>query len=925
MAGYPPPSENVPIFNSSLFSDDERELNINQLSNYFLRYPNAQGNENLQSVSVNGVATFNNKIVQDLGSGNQQIGDTLSLNNLTSGIGNQAIGTHSATSITSGDYNTTIGYYAGDSISTGSNNIAIGKSSQHVNNGTNNIAIGYESLFGQTNSSNSIAIGSNAMKATNDNYTNSVAIGSNAMQINSLLYKDNSVAIGNNAGQNNQNSSCVAIGSSAGNGTQGEYCVAIGRAAGLNNQGSGGIAIGYAACQTNQGIDSIGIGDGCECSGTNGICIGAQTGKNGCGNNSIIIGTMNGGLDQSNNNARNIIINASGSAISTPTATDRCYITPIRNAVDTSDKQFIMQSGAGTEVVKISKTSITGPIAVITATSTSANPIISAQTTDAAAAGAYIEIYKNSVSPASADDIGGVMWSSTDSLGVKQLYSRIFTNIDDPITATVNGSIYMQCKFNGTDVNYFQVSGGDDTIRFLRSGSNESGRFLSNGCLDISTTALSSNAGTRLYVNGDIENIGSSNGLWLNATGVPFFRIGPNPSTTNGGLNSSVTISTGINNNDLRGSASTSGYIWRIANAQNPTSASALEVLRLQVGTAVLAGGGSSIITMGNATNNSTVSINGTLSTTGIATIGTTSAPVVAGSVINSNGNIEVMGSNNIYFNGAPSVNSLSSQINNLSSGGGKMQIFNRGGTNGGFLFRSCLSGSTPTSSRWNAISVDSISTVDTGSGGFFGTIFGNSNNNNNVQVIGSLSATGLFSVCNTYDPCCSIPFNNSSGGTQTILTQTFDPNNSTIIAPGISVLVANDFYGCAINLVNGVTYTGIQCYASAAAGNITAGLFTKAGVRLAVSSTIAIVANVPLNISFTAPYTSILNDQYVIGISASSTPTMWFNANNTQTFQTSVASTFNIRAMSLTGTGLPASLTGTPTNTSRCLWLSVY
>ena len=35
MAGYPPPSENIPIFNSSLFSNEEDGLDINTLSNYF--------------------------------------------------------------------------------------------------------------------------------------------------------------------------------------------------------------------------------------------------------------------------------------------------------------------------------------------------------------------------------------------------------------------------------------------------------------------------------------------------------------------------------------------------------------------------------------------------------------------------------------------------------------------------------------------------------------------------------------------------------------------------------------------------------------------------------------------------------------------------------------------------------------------------
>lgn len=623
MSSYNPPIENVSIFDTLLFTDDDTALTKSEADKFYLKYPNAQGTENLQAINVAGVSTFNNKIVQNLGSSNQQFGDSLNLSVLTNGIGNQVIGTHSGTSITSGDYNTCIGYYAGDSISTGNDNIAIGKSSQHINNGSDNIAIGYESLFGQTTSVGAIAIGSDTMKSSNDNYNNSVAIGSNAMETNSGLYKYNSVAIGKNAGQNNQNSSCVAVGEGSGNGNQGEYCVAVGRAAGFNNQGDGAVAIGYASCQTSEGIDSIGIGNGCECIGINGICIGARAGKNGCGDNSIIIGSMSSGLNQSNTNARNIIINATGVAIAPTSSTDRCYITPIRSAIDIVGNNFMMQNSAGTEVIKISKTNIAGPLNITNQASASsysqtignaANPVMSFITTDAGNSGAYIEVYKNSVSPASSDDIGGIAFSSTDSLGVKQLYSRIYSVIEDPITATVNGSIFLQCKYNGTDTNYINIQGADDTIRFGRSGSIETARILSNGCLDIAVSALSGNSATRLYVNGDIENIGANTGLWLNGTNTPYMRMGNNVATTNGGANNAFSISNGILYQECRGAAATSGYIWRIANNQNTTNADALQVLRLQVGTAVLAGGGTSIVTFGNTNNSTAVGILGTLS-----------------------------------------------------------------------------------------------------------------------------------------------------------------------------------------------------------------------------------------------------------------------------------------------------------------------
>mgnify|MGYP003671635220 FL=1 len=66
MSAYPPPSEQLPIYNSEEFIFDNFPLTINDAKAYFLEYPNAQGAEVLQSITVNGTSTFNDvALIQD--------------------------------------------------------------------------------------------------------------------------------------------------------------------------------------------------------------------------------------------------------------------------------------------------------------------------------------------------------------------------------------------------------------------------------------------------------------------------------------------------------------------------------------------------------------------------------------------------------------------------------------------------------------------------------------------------------------------------------------------------------------------------------------------------------------------------------------------------------------------------------------------
>ena len=63
MADYTPPTENLPIFDPTVFLTGDEPLTYNTAVKKFLKYPNAQGTENLQAINVNGVATFKNNVV----------------------------------------------------------------------------------------------------------------------------------------------------------------------------------------------------------------------------------------------------------------------------------------------------------------------------------------------------------------------------------------------------------------------------------------------------------------------------------------------------------------------------------------------------------------------------------------------------------------------------------------------------------------------------------------------------------------------------------------------------------------------------------------------------------------------------------------------------------------------------------------------
>lgn len=201
MAIYNPPDyiQNLNLFNPEDFITIEDGITPAYLDANYLKFPNAQGNEFLQAINVNGTLTANSgvsipnndmfvrNIRIGLGAGNQVRNTMLGVNNgnaittgnnntfigalcgvaNTTGRDNVFVGTFSGIKNTTGFQNTFIGIDAGNFTTTGGRNTHIGRQAGYYNTGSNNICIG-DWADASGNISNSIAIGVDVKATAND-------------------------------------------------------------------------------------------------------------------------------------------------------------------------------------------------------------------------------------------------------------------------------------------------------------------------------------------------------------------------------------------------------------------------------------------------------------------------------------------------------------------------------------------------------------------------------------------------------------------------------------------------------------------------------------------------------------------------------------------------------------------------------------
>lgn len=92
MATYAPPSniEDLTIFNPAYFESADQTLTQSEADKRYLRFPNAQGTENLQAINVSGIANFNTNInVGSSSTANNTPTLTTNKTNMVIGLGGQ--------------------------------------------------------------------------------------------------------------------------------------------------------------------------------------------------------------------------------------------------------------------------------------------------------------------------------------------------------------------------------------------------------------------------------------------------------------------------------------------------------------------------------------------------------------------------------------------------------------------------------------------------------------------------------------------------------------------------------------------------------------------------------------------------------------------------------------------------------------------
>lgn len=324
MAYYQPPTPlNQDKFNPAGYEDPASGLTIAEADARFLRFPTAQGTENLSDVNVSGTLTITNNET-NFGLGYQAL-DTFTgsavdntafgyqaLSILTDGTSNTAVGslamlnfTGSAATcrrntcigheagiyMTSGLDNTFVGFDAGAGVDispwSNSYNTGIGSYSLKsiASGATRNTAVGYQSLLNTTGGDDNVAVGHNAGSSISTGINNTT-IGSGAGGA-SLNTTSSNVFVGYNArvggaGTGNAvgigadclaTSNSVVIGNGASTGSTGSQSITIGRNS--SALGANSVSIGNGA--TCAGGSSVSIGNGVATSASNTITLGTTS------------------------------------------------------------------------------------------------------------------------------------------------------------------------------------------------------------------------------------------------------------------------------------------------------------------------------------------------------------------------------------------------------------------------------------------------------------------------------------------------------------------------------------------------------------------------------------------------------------------------------------------------------------------------
>lgn len=301
MSVYPPPTENLPIFNKLVFQGveyDGRYLKIEADTNLFMNGNNIDGVASLgfedgttQTTAFTGLVPGSIALSNVLADGDDALGqDITNLGTLNFSDGTNQTTAYNNT-ITIQNSNTNSVFYpvfvdgnglqkdlladtttapfsinpnkgdfnVADTIKITESELSLGKSAGAIQ-GSGAVAIGLSA--GSNQSANALAIGNEAGRYTQG--LNSVAIGIGAGFGDAVLggQGNNCIAIGSDAGVAQQQLGAIAIGNNSGGGVQGSNSVAIGRNAGEGTttaMGANSVAIGFRAGLNSQTAGSIAL------------------------------------------------------------------------------------------------------------------------------------------------------------------------------------------------------------------------------------------------------------------------------------------------------------------------------------------------------------------------------------------------------------------------------------------------------------------------------------------------------------------------------------------------------------------------------------------------------------------------------------------------------------------------------------------
>ena len=238
--------------------------------------------------------------------------------------------------------NTAFGYQAGKDI-TGNNNVGIGNCALRCNvgatsTGNSNVAIGLQAMYGLTGNNN-VGVGEGAL-ASNHTGANNIGIGLSAGR---SLVGDNNILMGQFAGDHfisggsmGDSSYTIGLGAQAAGHLQGDHNIGLGRYAISDVSGNYNIAMGWKACQDLSGNHNIAIGYEAAHGagpGSYNVAMGYNANKGMQGDNNVAIGKN--ANSNGNSFSHTIVINAEDPSLN-PTDNSRCYIAPIRDALNTN-------------------------------------------------------------------------------------------------------------------------------------------------------------------------------------------------------------------------------------------------------------------------------------------------------------------------------------------------------------------------------------------------------------------------------------------------------------------------------------------------------------------------------------------------------------------------------------------------------------